>query len=383
MTNLFYPALSIYLQKRSLHPNRGVSFDHPENSQSSRGRSWSTSPSHPSLIDSFFPHTSPTIPELPWRGWWDDTGQVGDSDWYLTPSRGIANEEEVQIVRIAWAEVQDIVQSDSPDTSHSWTAQDYQILDLVRRNAEDWEERYSGEGCVRTLKAEGADVKASGDCLIFSPDAVKGTISLAGLSHGRSNVSGEVYESPPDDVYHSIGLAFHVAGSQRESFEERWSDSMAQIAQELDAECLVETGPVDRWHLEVSYGLCGNHINAQYHSSTDPSEHGRPTTPRDVDAWPPKIVLFLYLLLFSVLGHQLSNATKVHSRFGLAFTGCVQVCCSAIMSLSVLALLGWNGWGWNTGVERSLPTYVLPFVIVVVGAENMSTLVSLFTSRSG
>lgn len=45
------------------------------------------------------------------------------------------------------------------------------------------------------------------------------------------------------------------------------------------------------------------------------------------------------------------------------------------MSFSVLALLGWNGWSVPHG-KSSLPTYVLPFVIVVVGAENMSTLVS-------
>ena len=93
-------------------------------------------------------------------------------------------------------------------------------------------------------------------------------------------------------------------------------------------------------------------------------------------------MLFLYLVLFVVLGAQLSNATKVHSRFGLAFTGIVQLCCSAVMSFSVLALLGWNGWGWNSGVETSLPTYVLPFVIVVVGAENMSALVSIGLSAT-
>jgi hypothetical protein len=84
-------------------------------------------------------------------------------------------------------------------------------------------------------------------------------------------------------------------------------------------------------------------------------------------------------VLFSILGAQLSDATKVHSRFGLAFTGIVQLCCSAVMSFSVLALLGWNGWGWGRAVSQShqasLPSYILPFVIVVVGAENMSTLV--------
>lgn len=114
--------------------------------------------------------------------------------------------------------------------------------------------------------------------------------------------------------------------------------------------------------------------NYQYHPPQDPDakDDGAASA---IDGATPKSVLFLYLVLFSILGHQLSGATKVHSRFGLAFTGIVQLCCSAVMSFSVLALLGWNGWGWGAGNETTLPTYVLPFVIVVVGAENMSTLV--------
>lgn len=49
-----------------------------------------------------------------------------------------------------------------------------------------------------------------------------------------------------------------------------------------------------------------------------------------------------------------------------------------------MTLLGWNGWGTSMGVgATTLPTYILPFVIVVVGAENMSTLVSLLEAWSG
>lgn len=110
----------------------------------------------------------------------------------------------------------------------------------------------------------------------------------------------------------------------------------------------------------------------------DSTPNHEPTQIEEQDTAPiPKFVLFLYIVLFSVLGSQLTSATKVHSRFGLAFTGITQTCCSAVMSFSVLALLGWNGWGWGSARGPSLPMYILPFVIVVVGAENMSTLVSL------
>lgn len=79
--------------------------------------------------------------------------------------------------------------------------------------------------------------------------------------------------------------------------------------------------------------------------------------------------------MFCILAFQVNFATRVHSKFGLAVTGIVQLCCSAIMSLSVLALIGWNGWGWSS-LPSSVPIWVLPMVIVIVGVENMSTMVS-------
>lgn len=88
----------------------------------------------------------------------------------------------------------------------------------------------------------------------------------------------------------------------------------------------------------------------------------------------PNLILALYAILILTLLRQLSNATKVHSRFGLAFTGVVELTCSTIMSFSVLGLLGWADNGDQEG--RGLPVYMMPFVIVVVGVENMSTLVS-------
>lgn len=83
---------------------------------------------------------------------------------------------------------------------------------------------------------------------------------------------------------------------------------------------------------------------------------------------------FFYLALVGFAGWQVSFATRVHSRVGLAVTGIVQVLCSAVMSLSVLALIGWNGWGWST-MPSSVPLWSLPMVVVVVGVENMSHLV--------
>ena len=69
----------------------------------------------------------------------------------------------------------------------------------------------------------------------------------------------------------------------------------------------------------------------------------------------------------------------MHSRFGIAFTGVIQVLCSAVMSFSVMAFLGF-GWGdtatRNAHGETVVPYYLMPLVILIVGVENMATLVS-------
>lgn len=93
-----------------------------------------------------------------------------------------------------------------------------------------------------------------------------------------------------------------------------------------------------------------------------------------------KYFIIGYMAMFLILLFQVNFATRVHSKFGLAVTGIVQLCCSAIMSLSVLALIGWNGWGWSS-LPSSVPAWVLPMVIVIVGVENMSTLVSSLMRR--
>jgi hypothetical protein len=112
--------------------------------------------------------------------------------------------------------------------------------------------------------------------------------------------------------------------------------------------------------------------------TTSPTTHatGDDTSPTKPEIWYAKYFIIGYIAMFIILVSQVNFATRVHSKFGLAITGIVQLCCSAIMSLSVLALIGWNGWGWSS-LPSSVPAWVLPMVIVIVGVENMSTLVSL------
>ncbi|PWN47937.1 hypothetical protein IE53DRAFT_371037 [Violaceomyces palustris] len=73
-----------------------------------------------------------------------------------------------------------------------------------------------------------------------------------------------------------------------------------------------------------------------------------------------------YVIVIIYILRGLVKMKKVHSRFGLAFTGSIELLISMIMSVSICALLG---------IRLTLvPWEILPFVIVVVGSENMFAL---------
>ena len=88
----------------------------------------------------------------------------------------------------------------------------------------------------------------------------------------------------------------------------------------------------------------------------------------------PYIFGIAYALFIIYVSISLSRLNQVHSRFGLAITGIVQLCVSTIMSISLLELCGWR--------LRLLPWTVVPFVIVVVGVENMLTITRAIVSTS-
>ncbi|WFC99839.1 hypothetical protein MYAM1_002585 [Malassezia yamatoensis] len=79
---------------------------------------------------------------------------------------------------------------------------------------------------------------------------------------------------------------------------------------------------------------------------------------------------YIMLLLFIFRG--LVQMRRLHSRFGIAFTGSVQLLLDLIMSLSVCALLGIR--------LTAVPWSILPFIIVVVGSESMLFMIRTITN---
>ena len=75
------------------------------------------------------------------------------------------------------------------------------------------------------------------------------------------------------------------------------------------------------------------------------------------------LLLSGYALALAYISRGLIKMRKVHSRFGMAFSGLTEVVISMITSISICALLG---------IRLTLvPWELLPFVVLVVGSENM------------
>lgn len=110
MTNLFYPSLAVYLQKRfpprHAGPSRWELQEHPLTLFSTP------------LLDSVFPEIPPLIPRLEDRAWWED------DEWSVSrPEEMPWLRDEVRVVRIAWTDVGDVL-----DAPGKWTERDWGVV---------------------------------------------------------------------------------------------------------------------------------------------------------------------------------------------------------------------------------------------------------------
>ncbi|KDN53049.1 hypothetical protein K437DRAFT_271841 [Tilletiaria anomala UBC 951] len=87
----------------------------------------------------------------------------------------------------------------------------------------------------------------------------------------------------------------------------------------------------------------------------------------------PRVLLTIgYIALVIYISRSLVGIKRVHSRFGLIFTGAIELIIAMIMSISVCSLLG---------IRLALvPWEIMPFVILVVGSENMFVLTKAMVS---
>ncbi|KAK9894673.1 hypothetical protein P389DRAFT_99796 [Cystobasidium minutum MCA 4210] len=91
-------------------------------------------------------------------------------------------------------------------------------------------------------------------------------------------------------------------------------------------------------------------------------------------AWEDILFYTGYVIVGTYIYLTLRRLDKVHSRTGLVITGIVQMLASGVMSLSLCAL---SGYKFNL-----VPVKLIPFLIVVLGVDNMFVLTTAVTNTS-
>ncbi|KAJ1310068.1 hypothetical protein OPQ81_006820 [Rhizoctonia solani] len=95
---------------------------------------------------------------------------------------------------------------------------------------------------------------------------------------------------------------------------------------------------------------------------------------RSYSPWVSVGLYVVYIIIFVQLSGSMRRMDSVHSRFGLTFTGMIEILASTITSVSICAIAGFR--------VTMVPWSILPIVIVVVGAENMFVLMEAVLATS-
>jgi len=158
--------------------------------------------------------------------------------------------EEIRLMRVAWADVGDVLDIDPSEAEREWVERDHILLNLLRDTAEGWERDYPGlgESCIRQLQPETDAVGGTGPCYLFSPRNAPPqpeVIPYTSIGSHRHLIQDE--ESIPEgwkpdagNFYHSIAVPLRVSKGSEIGFTTRWSQAMGNISHQLVGEMFVE-----------------------------------------------------------------------------------------------------------------------------------------------
>lgn len=405
MTTLFYPALALHFQRNQptflrnlMSPLTAGSTTtatatqtqtqrtmmqnlHASSGASTGPRSWVTQ-----TLDVFFPYPERLVPPPDSRHFWEDEpaywfanevslnvkgkGKGKDPNWAGNYwAEGV--EERVDLVEIlfGWTDVGSVFANGQPNTSYrrqNRSERDEQILHRLDQLLQDWLTRDDGLDCIREEEAVSTSQSEGTRCL-FHPLESK-------------RIAGTKTEGADLFTQYAVYLKPSSKRNKRwlTSMREHLDGLVGQLMSEEGAEIL-QPKSTDRhgsgfYEIRLAPQVAGNpNEYGEGDSSTrNPTEIAKS---RSV----PKTILLLYAVILAYLLFLMLRDKETHSRWGLALTGIVELAASSVMSFSVMALLGIGGSGfWSNNHEYShqpgVPWYILPFVVLVVGVENMSTL---------
>lgn len=265
MTNLFYPSLALYEQKRAPPTDTPspLAYNHHQIPLHEQVGSFSNSPKDrpfsvfgTPVLDTFFPYPPPLLPRLKWAGWWGiDTGQDSEGGWtsIRAPLSGegpiVDPEEEIWLMRVGWADVGDVLDRHDDIGEKVWRENDDHLFNLFKDMAESWDSLSptSGQGCLRQLQSEGEDVGMFGPCYILAAKPGPSHVDAISLptvepASGDSDGIARVATSASDNssIYHSFALPFRVPRNRTADFNEQWLESVTSITQEVGGEVFVE-----------------------------------------------------------------------------------------------------------------------------------------------
>lgn len=209
----------------------------------------------------------------------------------------------------------------------------------------------------------------------------------AGLSESGSNYNAELLVSPFDDYYEDLLKDITTLSSDDclksadnciilSPLSQFYNDSESTLAQFNSIPYAVTTILFNDNHDHANFNAKISSLDAyaepslSTHKEISIHQHQYTTNHSSL----PYIFGVAYALFIIYVSVSVSRLNEVHSRFGLAITGIAQLCVSTIMSISLLELCDWR--------LRLVPWTVVPFVIVVVGVENMLTIARAVVSTS-
>lgn len=269
MTNLFYPSVTVWYQKRN--PARGATSDTAHAGPSRlHGHDHPFSILSTPLLDSFFPDPPSPMPSYTPGSIWDSPGETGWNGTRIPKrSRRRREGEETLYLRVGWTDVGRVMRHSTgqPAGHGEWGQKDDTLLDSIREMVERWEGDYPGsrEHCVRALIPDETNsglAVATGACLMCSSHP-------SSQCHvGRPAVVAGI----DDGSYHHAHWFMRISHSSADSFHARWSSALRGISEKSDGARLIDqsigkivTDPSSgEWRVSVS-----QHTLSHLHPWTD------------------------------------------------------------------------------------------------------------------
>jgi hypothetical protein len=273
MTNLFYPSVVVWYQKRT--PTNLHSRDNIAGPSSTRIRGnpagYYADQTHEGplsvfstpLLDSIFPDSPPLLPRIRPEGWWYsdiasiegprwNATSVGAGDYYLGP----IEDEEVRMVTIAWIDVDSALSRSEGAVDYNQEVKEETrgMIKAIRQRVETWEEDHPGsrEKCVRQLRPSDSNdlAEAERPCYLFSAPNMDGTTSFPEIA--SNSTSAEVGKA---GFYQSVSALFRVPRSGSTGFSERWKSTMDEITGEAGGKVYIHANAhkdvSEEWRLSV------------------------------------------------------------------------------------------------------------------------------------